>query len=612
MADESSSTTSRPNNDRPVIVFGGFTLGKQRSVRDDGAIVSQIEWFSIDVPDADADSHCQKQKLNPLSVMEIEKQCYFAALDSSIYCISSHHFRDRVQIFDLTGGDIDGWQPGPPPIVSRVEPHKFVVDGKLYILGGVREVDSPWMEVLDPKIGVWKPLPNPPVEIGYHSRNVVALLLKPKKQILVSSLISKHTPSDPPEFRFFTYNIDDQSWEPLDTPVSVFKLLRGFGFSQRTNTALADGDTLYWVSFDSFARHELVIHAYNLITDEWFEGYLYDPPEFRFFTYNIDDQSWEPLDTPVSVFKLLRGFGFSQSTNTALADGDTLYWVSFDSFARHELVIHAYNLITDEWFEGYLDTRDDIFGKKELLTEHSPHGLLHLGHSKFCLLLQSSFIPNTNKRQRQREQYIEIPYLYCVIIVVSKISNMDPDQQGFKDLNISEPDLQGSLLLYIKAEPFKEQFQPVVPTQQGQTCGPSASQQFQPMVQEFLSNVAMPASPSQPRVPPVTNHVSGLPQNHISALSQIQPTSQMLAPVVLGQPWLSFKHQSAAFATLVLQTGQQPSVIPLTDSAVTVPSLNQHSLSDWQEIRYYYNKRTGESTWDKPPELMAPIEKLHK
>ena len=81
------------------------------------------------------------------------------------------------------------------------------------------------------------------------------------------------------------------------------------------------------------------------------------------------------------------------------------------------------------------------------------------------------------------------------------------------------------------------QFQPVVPTQQGQTCVPSASQQFQPMVQGSLSNVAMPANLSQPRVPPVTNHVPGLP-NDISA----------------------------AFATPVLQTGQQPSVIPSTDS----------------------------------------------
>ena len=86
------------------------------------------------------------------------------------------------------------------------------------------------------------------------------------------------------------------------------------------------------------------------------------------------------------------------------------------------------------------------------------------------------------------------------------------------------------------------------------------------MVQGFPSNVAMPASPSQPRVPPVTNRMPGLPQNDISALSQFQPTSQKLASVVPGQPWLSFKHQSAAFATPVLQTGQQPSVIPLTDS----------------------------------------------
>ncbi|XP_050261126.1 uncharacterized protein LOC126705933 isoform X6 [Quercus robur] len=556
MAVESSSTTSRPNDDRSAIVFGGFTRSKQPSVRDDGATVSQIEWFSIEVPDADADadSHCQKQKLNPLSVMEIENECYFAALDSSIYCISSHHYRDRVQIFDLTA--TGGWQPGPPSIVSRVGPHKFVVDGKLYILGGLREVESPWMEVLDPKIGVWKPLPNPPVEVCDHSRNVVALLLKPKKQIIVSS--------------------------PL---------------SQRTS--------------------------------------VYLPLECRFLTYSIDDQSWEPIDTSVSVSNLPPLCGYRQRTNTALADGDTLYWASFDQLARHELVIHAYNLITDEWFEGYLDTCDEIFGKNELLAEPHPHGLLHLGHSKFCLLLQSSFIP---QRQRRGEKRIEIPYLYCVTIVVSKISNMDPDKEGFKDLNISvvathkypmdrSIDILDAQLLcrdhcsYTSKQkkpkisednsdgeslPFKEQ--PVIPTQQGQTCVPSASQQFQPMVQGFLSNVAMPPNLSQPSVPSVTNHVPGLP-NDISGLSKFQPTSQMLAP---GQPWLSFKRQSAAFATPVLQTGQQPSVIPSTDSAVTVPSLNQHSSSDWQEIRYYYNKRTGESTWDKPPELMAPIEKLHK
>nr|POE81087.1 pre-mrna-processing protein 40a [Quercus suber] len=486
--------------------------------------------------------------------MEIENECYFAALDSSIYCISSHHYRDRAQIFDLTGGDIDGWQPGPLPIVSRVKPHKFVVDGKLYILGGLRKVDSPWMEVLDPKIGAWKPLPNPPVEIGNRSRNVVALLLKPKKQILVSSFLGQHTPD-------------------------------------------------------------------------------YRPLECRFLTYNIDDQSWEPLDTPVSVCKLPPRSGSRQRTNTALADGDTLYWASFDHLARHELVIHAYNLITDEWFEGYLDTCDEIFGMNELLAEPRPHGLLHLGHSKFCLLLQSSFIP---KRQRRREKCIEIPYLYCVTIVVSKISNMDPDQEGFKDLNISvvathkypmdrSIDILDAQLLdhcsYASKQkkpkisednsdgeslPFKEQFQPVVPTLQGQTCVPSTSQQFQPMVQGSPSNVAIPANLSQPRVPPVTNHVRGLP-NDISALSQFQPTSQMLAPSVPGQPWLSFKRQSVAFATPVLQTGQQPLVIPSTNSAVTVPNLNQHSSSDWQEIRYYYNKRTGESTWDKPPELMAPI-----
>ena len=63
MADESSSTKSRPNDDRPVIIFGGFTLDKLRSEteRDDGTIVSQIEWFSIDVQ-TQTQTHTVKSK----------------------------------------------------------------------------------------------------------------------------------------------------------------------------------------------------------------------------------------------------------------------------------------------------------------------------------------------------------------------------------------------------------------------------------------------------------------------------------------------------------------------------------------------------------------------
>uniref|UniRef100_A0A7N2N4N8 WW domain-containing protein n=1 Tax=Quercus lobata TaxID=97700 RepID=A0A7N2N4N8_QUELO len=208
--------------------------------------------------------------------------------------------------------------------------------------------------------------------------------------------------------------------------------------------------------------------------------------------------------------------------------------------------------------------------------------------------------------------------------------------------------------------PASQQFRPMgqgFPSNVAMPTGPSQPLQFSQPIQQLpsrptLPGHAMPSSQgiqlpygqtnrplasmplqSQQSAPALVNHMpgSGIPisssytfapssfgqhQNNISASSQFQPMSQMPAPVVpvAGQPWMSSGSQSAAFATPVQQTGQQPPVIPSTDSAVNVPSLNQQSASDWQEHssadgrRYYYNKRTKQSSWEKPPELMTPIE----
>lgn len=62
----------------------------------------------------------------------------------------------------------------------------------------------------------------------------------------------------------------------------------------------------------------------------------------------------------------------------------------------------------------------------------------------------------------------------------------------------------------------------------------------------------------------------GQQQNIMSIPSQFQPMSQMHAhPVpVGGQPWMSSGSQSVAPVPPVQQTGQQPSVIPSTDSVI--------------------------------------------
>ncbi|KAI8550116.1 hypothetical protein RHMOL_Rhmol06G0079300 [Rhododendron molle] len=142
--------------------------------------------------------------------------------------------------------------------------------------------------------------------------------------------------------------------------------------------------------------------------------------------------------------------------------------------------------------------------------------------------------------------------------------------------------------------------------------------------------------PPQPAAPPLNSQISGLggpgvpfsssytfapssfgqAQHNVSAPSQFQP-SQMHAQFVPigGQPWMSTGGQGGPVVTPVQQIGQQSSDTAVTVPAVNVPSGAQQSCSDWQEYkaegerRYYYNKKTRQSSWEKPLELMTPIER---
>lgn len=151
------------------------------------------------------------------------------------------------------------------------------------------------------------------------------------------------------------------------------------------------------------------------------------------------------------------------------------------------------------------------------------------------------------------------------------------------------------------------------------------------------TNRPLTSEPTQSHqtAPPWNNHMTGLgapgmppsssynfapssfgqPQNNASAPSQFHPVSQVHAPVapVAGQPWLSTGNQGVSVSTPTQQSGQQPPPTSYADTAANVSSLTQSS--DWQEHtsadgrRYYYNKKTRQSSWEKPLELMTPIER---
>ncbi|KDP41586.1 hypothetical protein JCGZ_15993 [Jatropha curcas] len=208
-----------------------------------------------------------------------------------------------------------------------------------------------------------------------------------------------------------------------------------------------------------------------------------------------------------------------------------------------------------------------------------------------------------------------------------------------------------------------QQFRPVgqgMPSNVGMLPGQSQTLQFsQPMQQlpqwpnqpgHATASQAVPLPYAHPNrlltsgppqlqqtAPPVSNHATGLgmsgvplsspyafapssfgqPQNNAIASTQFQPMPQMHAHLVPpgGQPWLPAGSNGQSLATAVQPTGQQPSVSSSSDPAVNAPNVGQLASSDWQEHtaadgrRYYYNKKTKQSSWEKPFELMTAIER---
>ncbi|CAI8606206.1 unnamed protein product [Vicia faba] len=183
------------------------------------------------------------------------------------------------------------------------------------------------------------------------------------------------------------------------------------------------------------------------------------------------------------------------------------------------------------------------------------------------------------------------------------------------------------------------QFRPVIHAQQGQPFVPMTSQQFGHAVPS--SNVGMPViqgqqlqySQQMQQLPPrqiqpghPVSSPQGAPsqssytftpsygqqQDNANALPQYQHPPQMLAPPA-GQPWPSSVPQSAAAVTSVQQAGVQSSGTASSDTAAN--TTNSNSASDWAEHaagdgrRYYYNKTTRQSSWEKPLELMSPLER---
>ncbi|XP_062200912.1 pre-mRNA-processing protein 40A-like [Phragmites australis] len=196
--------------------------------------------------------------------------------------------------------------------------------------------------------------------------------------------------------------------------------------------------------------------------------------------------------------------------------------------------------------------------------------------------------------------------------------------------------------------PMPMQFRPVVPPQQHPQFMQPAAQQFRPVGQPMPgANIGMPGQmphfpqpgqhlPHSGQVPPSSQAVpmayqparpmssaplqpqqqAAYPGGHLSTMGAPMPppsyTYQPTSVPPVMQPWGTTPGQSVPHVTALVQPGHQPVSAP-----ATLPPVNssEPSSSDWQEHtaidgkKYYFNKKTRQSSWEKPVELMTPLER---
>lgn len=198
------------------------------------------------------------------------------------------------------------------------------------------------------------------------------------------------------------------------------------------------------------------------------------------------------------------------------------------------------------------------------------------------------------------------------------------------------------------------QFQPMLPPQQAQPYVSGSSQQFQPLGH---ANVAMPPQPSQIQFPQPMQQVAGRPivgghsmpqgppiphdfqrnppisNNHMpgsggpslplsssynvnadSSSSQFQTQIHDHRFPSGGQPWMPTSNHNVNSATTMQKTGELAAPLAVPEANYGVVSV-ETTPSDWIEHtsrngkKYYYNRRTRISNWEKPLELMTEMER---
>lgn len=170
-----------------------------------------------------------------------------------------------VWILDLTSPH-KGWKAGPPMNFRRCDPQMVVVDGKLFVFGGLRfkpKGNSGWMEVFDPLSQTWESLPNPPSYFDSDEEDILHAVLEAKHEIVVA----RPRDSGSGNANFYSYNVVGGFWKNLE-PKPSKRALCCYG------RAVVVGNTLYWATFLSRESEHCTLYYHDLEKNVWLQECL--------------------------------------------------------------------------------------------------------------------------------------------------------------------------------------------------------------------------------------------------------------------------------------------------------------------------------------------------
>nr|XP_023897863.1 uncharacterized protein LOC112009762 isoform X2 [Quercus suber] len=162
------------------------------------------------------------------------------------------------------------WERAPSMKYRRQNPQTIVVDGKLYVFGGLgwlqpKDTFSGWMEVYDPKLRTWETLPNPPTYSKIDMDVIFAHSnFKGEDQIIINGPPVLEEGDSNGKGHYIAYDVMSRSWNHMFHEAHL-----SWAEEVQCKRAQVVSTTLYWTTLLTEDTDMIYIYGYNAYSRGW-------------------------------------------------------------------------------------------------------------------------------------------------------------------------------------------------------------------------------------------------------------------------------------------------------------------------------------------------------